>query len=243
MVRPCRVRTEPDASRPQAGSFAGRPGSRARHDGARDGPRRRHGHAGHGPRHAQPFLDRLVFTVPIFVYRADGPGLRPLTPPFGLELRTWLFFLASAAILYPGWPFFVAAWRALRNGVLNMAALVVLSVGTGYLFSVGATFFFEGAAVLRSRGRPAGVHPARPLAGDARPCRRVGRHQGADGSHAAQGHRASATAWRVEVPTAEVLAGEIVVIRPGNKIPVDGDGAPKANRRSTSRCSPASRCR
>src|SRR3546814_17903022 len=40
--------------------------------------------------------------------------------------------------------FFVAAWRALRNGVLNMAVLVVLSVGTGYFFSVGSTFFFPG---------------------------------------------------------------------------------------------------
>ena len=55
----------------------------------------------------------------------------------------FLFFLASAAILYPVWPFVVGAIRALRNGVLNMAVLVVLSVGTGYLFSVGATFFFR----------------------------------------------------------------------------------------------------
>src|SRR6266852_3790449 len=38
----------------------------------------------------------------------------------------------------------VGAVRALRNGILNMAVLVVLSVGTGYLFSVGATFFFKG---------------------------------------------------------------------------------------------------
>jgi Cu2+-exporting ATPase len=48
-------------------------------------------------------------------------------------------------VLYPGWPLAVAAWRALKNGVLNMAVLVVLSVGTGYLFSVGATFLFQGA--------------------------------------------------------------------------------------------------
>src|SRR6266853_744246 len=41
-------------------------------------------------------------------------------------------------------PFVVGAVRALRNGILNMAVLVVLSVGTGYLFSVGATFFFNG---------------------------------------------------------------------------------------------------
>ena len=65
-----------------------------------------------------------------------------------------IFILASGAILYPVWPFVVAAIRALRNGVLNMAVLVLLSVGTGYLFSVGSTFlydgeqFYEAAAVL-----------------------------------------------------------------------------------------------
>ena len=87
----------------------------------------------------------LIFTVPIFVYAPMGRLLQAPAPPFGLELNLWLFFFASAAILYPSWPFFVSAWRALRKGILGMAALVVLSVGTGYLFSVGATFFFKGA--------------------------------------------------------------------------------------------------
>jgi P-type Cu2+ transporter len=68
----------------------------------------------------------------------------PPAPPLGLDVNVWVFFFASAAILYPVWPFVVAAARALRNGILNMAVLVILSVGTGYLFSVGATFFFEG---------------------------------------------------------------------------------------------------
>ena len=73
-----------------------------------------------------------------------GGLFTPPASPFGLELGLWLFFFASAAIVYPSWPFFVSAWRALRNGVLGMAALIVLSVGTGYLFSVGSTFFFTG---------------------------------------------------------------------------------------------------
>ncbi|MEO7359172.1 MAG: cation transporter, partial [Gemmatimonadaceae bacterium] len=89
------------------------------------------------------FFICLAFSVPIFVYAPMGGMFTPPAPPFGLELNLWLFFLGSAAILYPSWPFFVAAWRALRKGVLNMAVLVVLSVGTGYLFSVGATFFFK----------------------------------------------------------------------------------------------------
>ena len=84
----------------------------------------------------------LAFTVPIFVYAPMGDFFAPPAPPFGLELNLWLFFLASAAVLYPSWPFFVSAWRAIRKGILGMAALIVLSVGTGYLFSVGTTFFF-----------------------------------------------------------------------------------------------------
>ena len=61
-----------------------------------------------------------------------------------MKVNLWLFFFASAAILYPSWPFFVSAWRAVRQGILGMAALIVLSVGTGYLFIVGTTFFFKG---------------------------------------------------------------------------------------------------
>jgi Cu2+-exporting ATPase len=163
----------------------------------------------------------LAFSVPIFVYAPMGGLFTPPAPPFGLSLNLWLFFLGSAAILYPSWPFFVAAWRALRKGVLNMAVLVVLSVGTGYLFSVGATFFFksdqffEAVAVLlvfillghwlEMRAR-AGASSAITALMDLAPPKANVLRGGAE----------------VEVATAEVKAGDIVVIRPGNKIPVDG---------------------
>ena len=167
------------------------------------------------------FWISLVFTVPIFIYSPMGNMFSPPAPPFGLDLNLTLFFLASAAILYPVWPFVVAAVRALRNGVLNMAVLVILSVGTGYLFSVGATFFFKGqqfyeaAAVLlvfillghwlEMRARAGASEAIRALMDLAPPMATVLRDGG-----------------EVEVPTAEVLVGETVVIRPGNKIPVDG---------------------
>ncbi|MDT3706196.1 MAG: heavy metal translocating P-type ATPase [Thiobacillus sp.] len=164
----------------------------------------------------------LIFAVPIFVYAPMGGFFEPPAPPFGLELNLWLFFLASAAILYPSWPFVVAAWRALRTGTLSMAVLVVLSVGTGYLFSVGTTFFFkeggqffEAVAVLlvfillghwlEMRAR-AGASAAITALMNLAPAKASVVRNGVE----------------VEVPTAEVVAGEIVVIRPGNKIPVDG---------------------
>ena len=164
----------------------------------------------------------LVFTVPIFVYAPMGDFFEPPAPPFGLDIDLWLFFFASAAILYPSWPFFVSAWRAVRKGTLGMAALIVLSVGTGYVFSVGSTFFFkqggqffEAVAMLlvfillghwlEMRAR-AGASSAITALMDLTPAKASVIRNGVE----------------VEIPTAEVLAGEIVVIRPGNKIPVDG---------------------
>jgi Cu2+-exporting ATPase len=164
----------------------------------------------------------LVFAVPIFVYAPMGDFFKPPAPPFGLQLNLWLFFLASAAILYPSWPFFVSAWRAVKKGTLGMAALIVLSVGTGYIFSVGSTFFFKGGGQffeavavllvfillghwLEMRAR-AGASSAIKALMNLTPAKASVIRNGAE----------------VEVPTAEVLAGETLVIRPGNKIPVDG---------------------
>ncbi|MEP0322632.1 heavy metal translocating P-type ATPase [Bauldia litoralis] len=168
------------------------------------------------------FWIALVFTIPIFIYSPMGGMFTPPAPPFGLDLNLWLFFLGSIAIVYPSWPFFTAAWRALRNGVLNMAVLVVLSVGTGYVFSVGSTFFFPGVQFyeavavllvfillghwLEMRARAGASAAIRALLDLAPPMATVLR----DGRE-------------VEVPTSEVQAGETVVIRPGNKIPVDGE--------------------
>jgi Cu2+-exporting ATPase len=102
-----------------------------------------------------------------------------------------------------------------------MAVLVLLSVGTGYAFSVGATFFFNGqqfyeaSAVLlvfillghwlEMRARAGASEAIRALLDLAPPMATVVR----DGRE-------------IDLPTAEVLVGDTVVIRPGNKIPVDG---------------------
>ena len=75
------------------------------------------------------FFICLIFTIPIFIYAPMAGFFQPPKPPFGLKLDMWLFILASAAIPYPSWPFFVSAWRGLRTRTLGMSALIVLSVG------------------------------------------------------------------------------------------------------------------
>src|SRR6266851_2554647 len=97
------------------------------------------------------FWISLAFSVPIFAYSPMGMDFVRLKPPFGLDLNVFLFLLASAAIIFPAWPFVVGAVRALRNGILNMAVLVVLSVGTGYLFSVGPPFSSRATSSMKHR--------------------------------------------------------------------------------------------
>ena len=167
------------------------------------------------------FWIAVVFSVPIFLFSPMGMDFVRIPPPFGLRLDLLLFILASAAILYPVWPFVVAAYRALRSGVANMAVLVVLSVGTGYLFSIGSTFiyggqqFYEASAILlvfillghwlEMRARAGASEAIRALMDLAPPKATVLR-----------GDRETV------VPTAEIISGDTIVIKPGNKIPVDG---------------------
>ncbi|MDO9259995.1 MAG: heavy metal translocating P-type ATPase, partial [Polaromonas sp.] len=168
------------------------------------------------------FLVALLFAIPVFLYSPMGQMFGDFATPFGIDRKLFLFVVATGAIAYPGWPFFIAAWRAARNKVANMATLVVLSVGTGYVFSVGATFLYEGevfyeaAAVLlvfillghwlEMRARAGASDAIRSLMDLAPPMATVLRG-----------------GVEVKVPTAEVLVGETVVIKPGDKIPVDGE--------------------
>jgi Cu2+-exporting ATPase len=167
------------------------------------------------------FWIALAFSAPVFLLSPMGMDFIRVRPPFGWRLDLVLFVLASGAILYPVWPFVVAAWRSLRVGVANMAVLVVLSVGTGYLFSVGSTFFYGGqqfyeAAVvlldfillghwLEMRARAGASAAIRALMDLAPPMATVLRN-----------------GEEIEVPTTAVVSGDTVVIRPGNKLPVDG---------------------
>ena len=208
-----------------------------------DGPQRTTAHAahaqmdamahemGHGAGHDMQAMARdmrnrffvaLAFSIPIFLYSPMGSMWVQLKPPFGIDLNLFLFVLASAAIIYPSWPFWIAAWRALKNGAVNMATLVVLSVGTGYVFSIGSTFFFEGPQFyeaastllvfillghwLEMRARAGASDAIRALMDLAPPMATVLR----DGRE-------------VEIPTADVQVNDLVIIRPGNKIPVDGE--------------------
>jgi Cu2+-exporting ATPase len=213
----------PDA---RGGAAQDKTGPHASHGGQVDATAKEMGHGGGKDMKSMArdmrnrFWIALAFSLPVFVFSPMGLPFTP-KPPFGIGLNLFLFPFATAAILYPVWPFLVAAYRAVLSRSANMAVLVVLSVGTGYLFSVGATFiwkgqqFYEASAILlvfillghwlEMRAR-AGASAAISKLMNLTPPKAMVLRQGAE----------------VEVATAEVVVGDTIVIRPGNKIPVDG---------------------
>jgi P-type Cu2+ transporter len=168
------------------------------------------------------FLVALLFTVPIVLWSDVGKSLfgSPLATPFGIDREVFELLLSLPVVLYASSIFFTGAVKALRARTLDMMVLVAVAIGTGWLYSVAATFFIEGevfyeaAAMLATfvllghwfemRARGGANDAIRALLDLAPPKALVLR----DGEP-------------VEVPTAEVAVGELLLIRPGSKVPVD----------------------
>jgi Cu2+-exporting ATPase len=134
----------------------------------------------------------------------------------------WQFFLSLPVIFYSSMVFFRGAFYALKAKTLDMMVLVAVAIGTGWIYSVAATFlissdvFYEAAAFLaafvllghwfemRARG---GANDAIRTLLDLAPPKAV----------VIRGDR------ELELPTAEVQLGDLLLIRPGAKVPVDAE--------------------
>jgi Cu2+-exporting ATPase len=191
-----------------------------------------HGHGGHaGMSMAEMvrdmrnrFLVALVFAALIATWSPIGDSLFGSTPPtpFGIGDDLWQLFLSLPVIFYSSTIFFVGAWKALRARTLDMMVLVAVAIGTAFLYSVAATFwiegevFYEAAAFLatfvllghwfemRARG---GANDAVRALLDLAPPKAVVVREGQE----------------LEVPTAEVEVGDLLLIRPGGRVPVDAE--------------------
>jgi P-type Cu2+ transporter len=116
----------------------------------------------------------------------------------------------------------VGAVHALRRGAANMAVLVMLSVVTGYIFSVGSTFFYGGPQFYEA----ASMLLVFVLLGHWLEMRaRVGATDAIRGLLDLAPTKATVLQdeQELEIPTAEVQVNDLIVVRPGGKIPVDGE--------------------
>jgi len=164
-----------------------------------------------------------LFTIPLFLYSMaidfgwiGAAGHTNNTP------RYIMWFLATPVQFYVGWQYYVGAFKALRNGSANMDVLIALGSSAAYFYSIPVALgllhghvYFETAAVIitliklgkfleaRAKGRTS--EAIKKLMGLRAKTARVIR----DGIDA-------------EISIDSVRVGDVVLVRPGEKIPVDG---------------------
>ncbi|MCP4362689.1 MAG: copper-translocating P-type ATPase [Chloroflexi bacterium] len=170
----------------------------------------------------------LIFSVPLF--------FMSMFRDFGLlgawshaAWVNWLFWaLATPVQFYVGWDYYSGAYKSLRNRSANMDVLVAMGSSVAYIYSIFVTIaltlgsdlfgmhvYFETSAViitlivlgklLEARAKGQTSEAIKKLMGLQAKSARVVR----DGAE-------------IDIPIAEVVAGDIVIVRPGEKVPVDG---------------------
>jgi Cu+-exporting ATPase len=176
----------------------------------------------------------LVLALPVFALEMGG-HLTGLHMWLDRQTGNWIqLLLATPVVLWAGWPFFTRAGQSLRNRSLNMFTLIAMGIGVAWAYSMVAVLapgifpdafraadgsvavYFEAAAVitvlvllgqvLELRARETTSGAIRALL-DLTP--KLARRVRADGSDE-------------EIALEEVAVGDILRIRPGEKVPVDG---------------------
>ena len=182
------------------------------------------------------FWISTALAVPVFAMATAAdmwPGFSTQWISFS-KLQLVEFMLATPAVLWGGWPIFQRGWASLVNRSLNMFTLIALGVGMSWLFSVIGTFlpdlfpvtlrredgtvpaYFEAAAVITAlvllgqvlelKARSRTNTAIKLLLGLAPKTARVVRSGGKE----------------EDIPLEKVQAGDVLRVRPGEKIPVDG---------------------
>ncbi len=165
----------------------------------------------------------IVFTLPLFLLSMGRDfGLLP-TALAEAPWMNWLFLaLATPVQFYVGWQYYEGGYKALRNGSANMDVLVAMGSSVAYFYSLAVLLgwlpghvYFETAAVIITLIRLGKFLEARAKGRTSEAIKKLMSLQ-------AKTARVVRDGQEVEVPVEEVRVGDIVVVRPGEKIPVDG---------------------
>lgn len=165
----------------------------------------------------------LIFTIPLFVLSMGGDlGLYPMEWMESSWLKWIMLLLATPVQFYVGRQYYSGAYNSLRNGSANMDVLVAMGSSAAYFYSLAVVLgilqghiYFETAAVIitlikagkfleaRAKGQTSAA--IKKLMGLRPKTTRILR----DGNE-------------VDIPVDDVIVGDVVLVRPGEKIPVDG---------------------
>jgi Cu2+-exporting ATPase len=168
------------------------------------------------------FFVALHLTIPTVLYSPLGLNLLGVRlPTFGLGENLIMLVLSTPVVFYSGWIFIAGSYHSLRRRTLNMSVLIATGVLAAYLFSVLITFlggetFYEAAAMLvtfvlfghwmEMRSRRGTNDALRALFDLVPPQATVLR----DGEE-------------ITIASSEVRLDDTVILRPGDKVPVDGE--------------------
>jgi Cu+-exporting ATPase len=169
-----------------------------------------------------------LLSAPILWGSLPHMGIALWTPPV---LHDWTvqFLLATPVQVWAGWRFYRGLWAALRHRSADMNTLIAVGTSAAYLYSVAATFapqwfaasgvppavYYETASIIIAFILLGRYLEARAKGQTSEAIRRLMSLQ-------AKTARVERGEQEVDVPVEEVQVGDVVVVRPGERIPVDG---------------------
>src|SRR5881409_2025792 len=167
------------------------------------------------------FFLALILSVPIILYSTLGKFIFGFQPQSPIPVPWLLFLLTTPVFFYSGWIFLYSSFRALQNRTLNMSVLIAVGITAVYGFSVLLTIlessdsYYEAAALLvtfvlfghwmEMRSRRGTTDALQALLQLVPPQARVIR----DGKENL-------------VSTSQVRVGDVIILKPGDRVPVDG---------------------
>jgi Cu+-exporting ATPase len=183
---------------------------------------------------SRKFWNALALTIPVLIIAMGHaiPGLH-IDSIIPKEIGKWIeFALTTAVVLWAGGFFFARAWRSVVNRSLNMFTLIAIGVGAAYFYSAGAVvmpgifpdsfrhngeidLYFEAAAVITTL-----VLLGQLLEAKARS--RTGQAIKALLSLAAKAAHRVRDGREEEILVDEIQKGDVLRVRPGEKVPIDG---------------------
>lgn len=168
----------------------------------------------------QKFLVALVLSIPVAVL---SMGMYVWAGIEDIPYRSWLQLVLTIPVMFwCGWQFFTGFWGALRARTANMDSLIAIGTGAAFLYSVFVTvgllegeLYFEIAAILIMFVLLGKWLEARAKGKASEAIRSLMQLQAKTAIVVRNGQD-------VEIPIEQVVAGDIVRVKPGQKVPVDG---------------------
>lgn len=168
------------------------------------------------------FFVAFILTLPIIAYSPLGTSILGLNLPTPFSANWIMFLLTTPVYFYSGWIFLYSTYKALQAKTLNMAVLIAVGITAAYAFSVILTLlgseesFYEAAAMLTTfvlfghwmemKSRRGTTDALQALFDLVPPQARLWK----DGKENM-------------VATSEVKLDDILIVKPGDKVPVDGE--------------------